>query len=260
MKNYLRSHVWDRKVDDMSYNKQYSKQWYQKNKERIIQKWKDRRANNLEEFKQREKKYRDEHKEEAKEYQKQYYQEHKEDLNERSHQYYLDNKEDYLNKKAEQYQLNKKINRKANIEVYQNFIQHYKKKTLPNCENYEVLQNGEIWNKKDFKFVTKSIGDDGYYSVCLNYKRYRLSRLIASIFDDRDEAELKDMQCHHCNLNQLDNSISNLVFLPQELHDIMHKKLTNEQILLIGQQVKHLRGSAKTNKFVELVELFYKQV
>lgn len=243
----------------MSYNKQYSKQWYQQNKERIKQKQQERRANNLEEFKQREKKYRDEHKEEAKEYQKQYYQEHKEDLNERSHQYYLDNKEDYLNKKAEQYQLNKVKRRSDNIKLYQYYVKCYNHKQVPNYENFEAIQNGEIYNTKDYKFVTKSLGDDGYYSVCLNYKRFRLSRLIASAFDDRDEADLKDMQCHHCNLNQLDNNLINLVFLPQELHDYMHKKLTNEQILLIGEQVKHLRGSAKTNKFIELVGLFYKQ-
>lgn len=238
----------------MAYNKQYSKQWYQQNKERIIQKWRERRQNNLEEFKQKQKRYRDTHKEEAKEYQKQYYQEHKEDLNNRSHQYYLDNKEEYLNKKSQQYQLNKKKRRKTNIEVYQNFIQHYKHIIIPNNENFEVLQNGLVWNKKDFKFVAKSIGDDGYYSVCLNYKRFRLSRLVATAFDDRDENELKELHCHHCNLDEKCNQISNLVFLPQNLHLQMHKKLSDQQIIFIGQQVKHLRGTAKTKQFVKLIK------
>lgn len=234
----------------MSYNKQYSKQWYQKNKERVIQKWKDRRANNLEEFKEKQKKYRDEHKQYQQDYNKQYYKNNKEDMNNKSHQYYLDNKEDYLNKKKEYFQNKKRENR---IEMIQSIDEWSNNLLHKSYDKFEIYENGQVWNTKDYKLVSKSIGADGYYSVCLNYKRYRLSRLIASTFDDRDEAELKDMQCHHCNLNQLDNNLTNLVFLPQELHDLMHKKLTNEQILLIGQQVKHLRGSAKTKQFENLV-------
>ena len=234
----------------MSYNKQYSKQWYQKNKERIKQKQQERRTNNLEEFKQREKKYRDEHKENIKDYMQQYYKKNKEDLNERSHQYYLDNKEDYLNQKKEYFQNKKRENRIEMIQTIDEWSNVYKHKTFG---KFEIFENGQVWNTKDYKLVAKSLGDDGYYTVCLNYKRYRLSRLIASTFDDRDEAELKDMQCHHCNLIQLDNNLVNLVFLPQELHDNMHKKLTDEQILLIGQQVKHLRGSAKTKEFENIV-------
>ena len=234
----------------MSYNKQYSKNWYQQNKERIIQKWKDKRANNLEEFKQRQKIYRENNKEYQQNYNKQYYQDNKEKMNQQSRQYYIDNKEDYLNKKKQYFQKKKRENRKQMIQIIDEWSNEYKHKSF---DKFEIFENGEIWNTKDFKLIAKSLGDDGYYSVCLNHKRYRLSRLIASTFDDRDEVELQELHCHHCDISPLNNNLSNLVFLPENLHQLLHKNLTNEQILLIGEQVKHLRGSAKTNLFVELV-------
>ena len=125
-------------------------------------------------------------------------------------------------------------------------------------QNYEVFENGQIWSCRFYQFLngTKDLQD---YNIVQIHKKNgetvgtKRSRVIASAFDDRDESELNELHCHHCSLNRNDNSLENLVFLNQNLHLLMHKNLTDEQIKAIGEQVKHLRGSAKTKEFENIV-------
>ena len=81
-----------------------------------------------------------------------------------------------------------------------------------------------------------------------------VSRLIASTFDDRPIEQLKDLDCHHCNMMPELNNIQNLVFLPKDIHESMHNNLSIDLIKSIGEQVKQLRGTEKTEQFCRLVK------
>ena len=78
--------------------KKCDKQYYEENKEEILEKQKEYYEENKEEILERNKQYNEEHKEEILEYMKQYYKEHKEELKEKKKQYYEEHKEEIAEK------------------------------------------------------------------------------------------------------------------------------------------------------------------
>lgn len=73
--------------------KEYKKQWYQKNKERISEEYKNMYKENSEKIKERVKNYRDNNKEKIKERDKKYYELNKEKIKETNKKWYENNKE-----------------------------------------------------------------------------------------------------------------------------------------------------------------------
>lgn len=196
-----------------------------------------------------------------KDYNKQYYQEHKEYYYESAKKWRLNNTQKRKEQAARYYQRKKQERNKEKLVPFNQLAQRFEHQPIKGFQNeYEAFENGAIWSWKYYMFKRARKGKDGYYKVGLmtdskNTRDQMVSRLVASAFDDRTFEELKELDVHHCNMEQI-NSIENLVYLPHQLHLQMHNKLTQDQIKSIGEQVKHLRGSAKTNKFVELVESF----
>ena len=225
--------------------------YYQLHKEEIKRKARERRNANLEEVKRREKAYRDANKEQVKERSKKWYYENKEQSLQLSKKWREQNKQ----KKYEIDKAWREKQRETKLNAFNELAEKYKHVSY---QNYEVFENGQIWSCRFYQFLNGTIDQQDYENVQI-YKKNgekigtKRSRVIATAFDDRDESELKELHCHHCNLNRNDNSLDNLVFLNNNLHLLMHKNLTNEQIILIGEQVKHLRGSAKTKQFENLV-------
>lgn len=97
---------------------EYLKQWYEENKDKILEQKKQYREENKEaikeqakiyndEHKEKHKQYREEHKEEIKEYMKQYREKHKEDKREYDRLYRIQNQEKIKEHKRQQYQLKK---------------------------------------------------------------------------------------------------------------------------------------------------------
>ena len=240
-----------RKERNMSYN------YYEQHKEEMKQKARERRANNLQLYKQRQKALREKNGKIWAENVKKKRAQNGDEIRAKEKQWRDNNKQ----KKAE---LDRRYREKKKAE--KNAIQLIPFKELEEKYNhvrfldYEVFEDGSIWSWRYFKFMNGSKDLQEYQNIQVRLNKQRIglkrSRFIALAFDGRTYEELKNYECHHCSMVREDNSISNLVFLPKQLHQKMHNKLSKEQILLIGQQVKHLRGSAKTNKFVELVGLF----
>lgn len=249
------------------YNKQYSKQWYQQNKERILQQEKERREADPEFYKQKAKKYYSTN--EAKEKAKEWRQRNKEKRNEQQKEYYQRNKEKCLEQKRKHYQEHKQQDKQRNKkwrmkkrqekkQVFYELEKQFKHTSFPGFEGlYEIFQNGQIWIEKSCKFMKLKMCTDGYYLATLQKgkeKKYaKAHRLIAIAFDDRKEEELKDLQCHHIDISMRNNALENLVFMNSRLHGLMHDFLDKELIKSLGDQVKHLRGSQKTKQFEKLV-------
>lgn len=201
-----------------------------------------------------------------KDYNKQYYQNNKEYYYESAKKWRLSNPQKRKEQAARYYQRKKNKRNEKKLIPFNELAKTIQHAPIKGYETeYQAFENGKIWSWKYYMFKRQHLGKDGYYKVSLmvegtrNTKDQMVSRLIASAFDNRPIEELDKMECHHLNMKQDQNNIQNLIFLTPEDHQLLHKNLTNQQIISIGQQVKHLRGSAKTNKFVELVGLFYKQ-
>lgn len=193
-----------------------------------------------------------------KDYNKQYYQEHKDYYYESAKKWRLSNPQKRKEQAKRYYEKRKLKNNKSKLDEFNELAKKYDHKPIPNFNEYEGFENGAIWSWK-FNLFKRQHKRDGYYKVSLmvNTKDARdqmVSRLIASTFDDRTIDELNDLDVHHCNMDSSFNSISNLVYLPHQLHITMHNNLSIELIKSIGEQVKQLRGTAKTNEFCRLVK------
>jgi hypothetical protein len=124
----------------MNKEKQRKKQWYQNNKERVLEESKQYYLDNKEKISEYAEQYRLDNKEKR----KQYYQNNKESVLEQQKQYYLDNKERikqyYLDNKervleyAEQYRLDNKEERK---EYQKQWYQNNKERVLEKNKQYQ---------------------------------------------------------------------------------------------------------------------------
>lgn len=256
------------------YNKEYSKQWYQKNKERILQQEKERKEANPELYKQKAKKYyqTDSAKEKAKEYRKK----NKDKRNEQQKEFYQRNKQKCLQQKREHYAEHKEeekarherwreSKKEQKRKPYYELAKKYEHKPIPGFEGkYEAFENGKIWIVRSNKFWGKKNDYQGYEPIALtkngDQTYTKIHRIIALTFDDRTEEELQDLVCHHLDISAGNSRLENLVFLNNQLHEAMHKLLSKEVIKSIGSKVKDLRGSQKTNQFEKLIKDELKKV
>ena len=113
-------------------DKKCHKQWYEENKEKILEHQQQYREEHKEEVRIRNKQYREEHKEEKRMRDKQYYQDNKEERLEYQKQYYQENKEEI---KEYQKQYNKE-NKEKVAEVKKQYYENHKEKTIEYQKQY----------------------------------------------------------------------------------------------------------------------------
>lgn len=251
--NYYQTHKEELKAKMKEYQQthkeqhnQTCKKYRENNKQKVAQSNRKWREKNQERFEQNNKRFYQNNPD----YNKNYYQAHKEEILAKQKQYREENKKEI--------QAAREAIKKEKMEPFNKLAQSFEHVPVRGYEKeYEVFANGSVWSWKQLLFLKKQVNNKGRIYVSLTHKNKSIpiliNRIVASSFDDRTVEELKDLETHHLDLDVNLNTIQNLVFLTKKFHLQMHKKLTNEQILFIGQQVKNLRGSAKTNKFVELV-------
>ena len=84
-------------------------------------------------------------------------------------------------------------------------------KTIPDWENYEVNEYGEVRNKSTQKLIIGDINNAGYQRVCLYNspakKRFFRHRLVAELFLENPN---EDQEVNHIDGNKNNNHISNL--------------------------------------------------
>ena len=126
---------------DEDYYRQYSKQYYQVNKEKKKEYYKQYGEANKEKKKEYNKQYYEENKEQAKQQMKEYYEKNKEQIKQQVKEYYETNKE----KKKEYYEANKE-KRKEKVKEYNK--QYYE------AHKEELKEKRKQCNKKSMKKYT----------------------------------------------------------------------------------------------------------
>lgn len=244
--------------------KQRGLQYREKNRQQINTRQNQKRKQHGDEIRAKEKQWRDNNKQKKAEIDRKWRQKNKQWRKQYDTKYYIENKQRLTEANKEKYWQNRnKEIEKCKI-TFENLAKYVPHKPIPNYkEQYQAFENGQIWSWIKFKFLKQRLNNSGHLEVMLvDDRKYTeaVHRLIALTFDDRTVEQLVDYDCHHCDISASNNQISNLVFLPKNIHIKMHKNLDQQTIKAIGVAVQDLRGSAKTNRFVELVEeLFYKQ-
>lgn len=81
---------------------------------------------------------------------------------------------------------------------------------IPGYENYQIGENGEVYNKITGRQLKKRIGR-GYYRVDLSKnskkKRIRIHQILAQVFiENKDDKKMVD----HIDRNKLNNNLNNL--------------------------------------------------
>ena len=126
---------------DEDYYRQYSKQWYEANKEKRKEYDKQYREANKEEKKEYNKQYYERNKEQAKQQMKEYYEKNKEQIKQQVKEYYETNKE----KKKEYYEVNKEKKKEKVKEYNKQYYEAHKE---------ELKEKRKQRNKKSMKKYT----------------------------------------------------------------------------------------------------------
>ena len=113
---------------------------------------------------------------------------------------------------------------------------------IDTIENFEGEQWKEIENTKGKYFVShfgriksycgnrakileQFVTKEKYCIVKINYKNYKIHRLVAFAFcDDKD----KSKEVHHKDKNRLNNHLNNLLILTKDEHRKIHNKKENK--------------------------------
>jgi hypothetical protein len=78
---------------------------------------------------------------------------------------------------------------------------------IPDYPNYQISENGEVYNKITGRELKHKLGNRGYYYVGLNSKNVRIHRILAQIFIPN----LKNKDCvDHIDRDKLNNNLNNL--------------------------------------------------
>lgn len=84
-------------------------------------------------------------------------------------------------------------------------------KIIPELPSHTLYKNGEVWNGQRFLLFSKS---DGYLSICLSGKTFKVHRLICYAFnplpDKKCYEDYRDLQVNHKDGNTLNNNAENL--------------------------------------------------
>lgn len=138
-------------------------------------------------------------------------------------------------------------------------------KEVPEFENYEVSNYGEIRNKKTGRFLKghKKISD-GSISVTLiqddNKKSIFVHRLVLLVFVGES-----DLEVNHKNENKSDNRLSNLEYVPRSFN--MSRAARRGRMGQLGggrnkklstQQIKDIREKHKQGKSIRQLSKEYK--
>lgn len=148
--------------------KEYRKEYYQKNKDRITEKHKNYRNENQEKLKEKKKEYYEQNKEQIKEKKREYYKQNKDRAKEYGKNYRSENKEKIKEKQREYYEQNKE-------RYYQQNNQHTK------IENYvsrlSANNHYQLWDPEQDEILVKLYRRGSSYKEIAN----KLSRTIYSI-------------------------------------------------------------------------------
>jgi hypothetical protein len=78
---------------------------------------------------------------------------------------------------------------------------------VPNHINYQISENGEVYNKITGRELKHKLGNRGYYFVGLNSKTVLIHRILAQLFIPNPENKC---DVDHINRDKLNNDLSNL--------------------------------------------------
>ena len=104
--------------------------------------------------------------------------------------------------------------------------------------NYQVYNNGQVWSKKHFKFLTPTKDGKGHLILQLDGKMKKVHRLVYQAFVG---AIPKGCDIHHKDQNKNNNSVSNLICLTHKEHAKLHSELRGPN----SQQLKNLQKGRK---------------
>lgn len=124
-------------------------------------------------------------------------------------------------------------------------------KDIPLFDNYQASNYGEIKNKITNKILKKylHVKKNGYksFTVSINSKTYRVSRLILCAFDRLPN---KNEECDHINRNPIDNRIENLRWVTSgenKLNRNNYGKSKYKGVSFCSHNYKLKDGSIKTS-------------
>jgi hypothetical protein len=184
---------------DIEKKKQYNKEYYLNNKEKLIQKRKEYRLNN----KEKQKQYKKEYYLNNKEKQKQYYLNNKEKQKQYKKEYYLNNKEK-IKQKTKEYCLNNKEKIKQwRLNNREKIIQQKKKHYLKNKKHYnQKCKQWRLNNKKHIreyyhKYEKERFKIDPNYKL-IKYTRNRIKSVLKGIYKSKSTIKLLGCSIEEC--------------------------------------------------------------
>lgn len=131
-------------------------------------------------------------------------------------------------------------------------IRYRKLKAHP---NYRVFEDGRVYSEYSGRFLKPHVNKKGYFSVSLNYKVYKVARLVLLAFKGLSRNPLR-FHAAHLDGNKANNVLSNLKWCtPAENNSHRHihgtvplgskcvsAKLTEQQVLDIRRRFKRING------------------
>lgn len=124
------------------------------------------------------------------------------------------------------------------------------KKVHSNHPNYVIYSDGRIWSDHSKRFLTPFTDKDGYLEVTLNKVRWKVHRLIATLFIENDA--IKPM-INHKNGIKHDNRVENLEWVTATENNIHAYRNglsktgeNNIRSILTESEVKEILLSHKT--------------
>jgi len=104
-------------------------------------------------------------------------------------------------------------------------------------DNYAVSNLGRVMYKPTQRINVGSITKEGYRSISINWKNYRLHRIVLQSFDPRDDFET--LTVDHINGIRDDNRLENLRWVENEENTtlmMMHRADLNKELTRIIQK------------------------
>lgn len=118
-------------------------------------------------------------------------------------------------------------------------------KTIPDWENYEVNEDGEVRNKTSKRLITGDINNAGYYRICCynknNKKKFFRHRLVATLFLENPN---NYQEVNHIDGNKSNNNVNNLEWCDRQHNEresrrIGIKKYKPFKVVFNNGQVKN---------------------
>lgn len=117
-------------------------------------------------------------------------------------------------------------------------------------KNYLATRDGKIYSKKNKKYLIQHLRPDGYKSICIGKKKYKVHRLIAIAFLKLPLDE--QIFVNHKNLNRSDNRVENLEWVSPS-YNTKHA-VDNNPNRYVNQQRKVACLDSKTEKVIAIYD------